>query len=199
MRAAAMALGFLLVCATPARAEWLIKPFAGLTFGGSTTFIDNELAADSPNVSIGVGGQWLGDILGLDVDLGHSPGFFDTGNPNREHLVLSSRVTTLAGNIVIALPRRLAEYSLRPYFVGGAGLMQVRIVNSPTEELLNVSANLGAISLGGGVTGFLTDRLGLGWELRHFRSVSGDAGQGLSIGPERLSFWRANMALVVRY
>jgi len=34
--------------------------------------------------------------------------------------------------------------------------------------------------------------------VRHFRSVGGKA-RDLSIGRERLSFWRANMALVFRY
>jgi hypothetical protein len=198
LRAGAVVLWFFLAPA-PAAAEWHIKPFAGLTFGGSTTFLDSELAAGEPNALVGVSGAFLGDIVGIEVDLGHGPGFFDSGNPDRDHLVLSSRVTTLTGNIVIALPRRLAEYTLRPYFVGGVGLMQVRIERSRTEELLNVASNLGAIDLGGGVTGFLTDRLGLGWELRHVRSVGGDEGQGLSIGPEKLSFWRASMTLVIRY
>jgi hypothetical protein len=47
-----------------------------------------------------------------------------------------------------------------------------------------------------GVTGFLSDRFGVSWDVRRFRSVGGqDPG---SDGP-RLSFWRANMALAIRY
>ncbi len=55
---------------------------------------------------------------------------------------------------------------------------------------------LPAIDLGGGVTGFLSDRIGVSWDVRHFRSVGGKT-RGLSFGREQLSFWRANMALVI--
>jgi hypothetical protein len=180
-------------------AEWQIRPFAGLTFAGSTTFIDNERAAGSPNAVLGVSAMLLGDVIGADFDLGHAPGFFDTGDENLAHLVLNSRVTTITGNIVVALPRRLTEYTLRPYFVGGVGWMQVRTENGPPAEPLSISSTLGAVDFGGGVTGFLTERLGVGWEVRHFRTVGGDV-TGVSLGkPEHLSFWRATMAAVVRY
>ena len=100
-------------------------------------------------------------------------------------------MTTLTGNVTVALPKRLVEYTLRPYFVGGAGLMTVRI--DQFNNLFDISKNLNAIDVGGGVTGFLTNRIGLNWEVRHFRSI------GESQGPPELSFWRANMALAIRY
>jgi hypothetical protein len=194
---ASLAAAFL-ISPVPAAAEWHVKPFAGLTFGGSTTFVDPELAAGTPNLVVGASAVLLGEILGIGVDVGHASGFFERGDQN---LLLSSSVTTVSGNIIVALPRRLAEYTLRPYFVGGAGLMVVRTENPPTEAGLDLASNLGAIDVGAGVTGLLTDRLGLNWELRHFRSVSGDSlGGGLTIGgAEQLSFWRASMALVIRY
>jgi hypothetical protein len=65
---------------------------------------------------------------------------------------------------------------------------------------LNVASNLPAIDVGGGATGFLTDHVGLSWDMRYFRSISGNGeGQGLSVGAEQLSFWRANMALAIRF
>ena len=58
----------------------------------------------------------------------------------------------------------------------------------------------GWYGVGGGATGFVTDRVGVDWQLRYFRSVGGvDEQQGLSLGAEQLSFWRASMALVIRY
>ena len=81
-------------------------------------------AAGSPNVVFGVNGALLGDVIGIDVDFGHAPGFFQSGD---QELVRGSSVTTLTGNVVIALPRRLTEYMLGPYFVVGAGLMHARI------------------------------------------------------------------------
>jgi hypothetical protein len=46
----------------------------------------------------------------------------------------------------------------------------------------------------------LTNRTGVSWELRNFRGFGRDPlGEAISFGPERLSFWRATMALAIRY
>lgn len=194
-RAGCLTLALLLAAATPASAEWQLRSFVGVTFGGSTTLVDLEHAADRPNISVGIGGVWLGDIVGLDADLGYAPGFFQTDN---RRLVLRSHVTTLTGNIVIVVPRRLTEYTLRPYFVGGGGVMRARM--DDWLGVLRVARTLPVLDLGGGVTGFLTDRIGVNWDVRCFRSIAGaPEGRGLSFGAEKLSFWRANVALAIRY
>jgi hypothetical protein len=193
MRIAVLVLTLLLLRQAPVRAEWQLRPFLGVTFGGSTTFFDLEQASGSFNPVIGFNGVLLGELIGIDADMGYAPGFFQSGG---QHLVARSSATTLTGNVVVALPRRLTEFTLRPYFVGGAGIMQARI-NDPSD-VLGVSSTLPAVDLGGGVTGFLSDRIGVSWDVRHFRSFGGKA-RGLSFGQEQLSFWRANMALVFRY
>ena len=176
-------------------AEWHIKPFLGVTFAGDTTFVDVEDAAGSPTVAWGVSGVLLGEVVGLDIDFSRATGFFESGD---RYLVVSSAVTTLAGSVVLAWPRHLNEYGLRPYFVAGAGLMRVRIEHR--LGVLDVADTLPAMQLGGGATGFLADQIGLNWEIRHFRTIRGTSiGRGLSFGPERLSFWRGTMALVIRY
>ena len=184
----------MLVAPSPALAdtEWQIRPFAGVTFGGGTTLNDLDHASGKPNIVLGVSAGWLGDIVGVEADLGHAPGFFQTGNV---HLVVSSRVTTLTGNVIVGLPRRATEYSLRPYFVGGLGVMVARAADS--LNALPVEMTRPAFDLGGGVSGALSDRTGLSWELRYFRSVHGKV-DPIGVGLERLSFWRANMTLVVR-
>jgi hypothetical protein len=193
MRIAVLALTLLLFRPAPARAEWQLRPFLGVTFGGRTTFFAVERAAGEPNLVIGFNGVLLGEMIGIDADVGYAPGFFQSGD---QHLFTRSSATTLTGNVVIALPRRLTEFTLRPYFVGGAGVAQASI-NDPSK-VLSVSSTLPAIDLGGGVTGFLSDRIGVSWDVRHFRSFGGKA-RNLSFGREQLSFWRANMALVFRY
>src|SRR5204863_9818673 len=134
------------------------------------------------------------------VDLGRMPGFFQTGTPpfGQSPLVLHSGVTTLTGNVVVAAPRKLTEYTLRPYFVAGAGGMRVR-----TDDyfgLLKVRDTVGAIDVGGGVVGFLTSRVGVSWDVRRFSSFKGATyGSGTSIGARQLTFRRANKALAIRY
>ena len=179
---------------TDAGAERQIKPFLGMVFGGSTTFVDVEDAAGSPHLTFGASGILLGDVLGVEADFGHASGFFQAG---KRRLVQESSVTTLSGSLVVALPRRLAEYGLRPYFVGGAGMMYIQIDHQ--LGVLQVNNSLPVLHIGGGVTGFLTDRLGLSWDVRHFRSVGGTREAGISFGREQLSFWRALTALAIRY
>ena len=195
MQNSLLALALLLLPPAQALAEWQIRPFLGATFGGGTTLVDLEHAAGHPKIAVGMSGALLGGIFGIEADAGRTPGFFQSGD---QHLVLRSSATTLTGNIVIALPRHLTEYTLRPYFVGGAGLMHAHI--DDVLGALRVASDLPAMDIGGGVTGFLTDRIGLSWDVRYFRSVGGKTeGSGLSFGAEQLSFWRANMALAIRY
>lgn len=188
-----------MLLARPAAAEWQLKPFFGATFGGETTFTDLESAAGSLKFALGASATLIGEVVGIEGDFAYVPGYFQTGTQSSAASVVSSDVMTLVGNIVVAMPRRVVEYSLRPYFVGGAGLMRVRI--DDFAGVLRVTRTLPAIDVGGGIAGFLSDRVGIGWDVRHFGSIarSGDTARGVSIGPEQLSFWRATMTLVVRY
>ena len=187
--------GFLLMSVRTYAADRQIRPFIGATFGGGTTFLDLEEAVGKPNLAIGASAVFLGDVFGAEIDIADAPGFFESGD---KHLVLLSRVTTISGNVVVAAPHRLTEYSLRPYFVGGAGLMRLRTTTA--FGVFDVSSVIPALDVGAGVVGFLTNRFGVCWDVRRFQSVGSNAGTvGLSFGAERLSFWRATMAVVIRY
>jgi hypothetical protein len=185
------------VVLAPARAsaEWQLKPFFGGVFAGKTTFFDLDEAAGNAHLAIGGSGVYLGELVGIEADLGRVPAFFRSRD---RHLVVAGAVTTVTGNIVLAMPRRMTQYSLRPYLVGGGGVMHARIQD--VFEVLEVSRSLATVDVGGGATGFLSDRFGIDWQLRYFRSIGGvDQQRGLSLGPEQLSFWRATMALAIRY
>ncbi len=186
------------LAAAPARAQTdrQMRAFIGATFAGDSTFVDltKENAPSHAHATVGVQAAWLGDIVGVDVDFAHTPGFFTGGQAN---LVVSSSVTTLTGGLVIATPRRFSEYALRLYFVGGGGIMLVR-ENSP--PVFDISEGVPAVDLGVGALGFLTNKVGLSWELRRFQRVGGPPPlKGNTVAPEHLSFWRAHMAVVIRY
>jgi hypothetical protein len=192
----ALALAAVLLVATgrSSAEERQIRPFVGATFGGSTTFVDPEDAVGSLKLSIGASAVFLGELLGAEIDLGDVPGYFENG----QHLVVSSRVTTLSGNVVVAAPHSRTEYSLRPYFVAGGGLMRVRKVTS--FNVFDVRDVLPQIDIGGGVVGFLTNTVGVAWDVRRFQTVGGGQRPEFApFGSESLSFWRANMAIVIRY
>lgn len=196
MRAGSVAVAALALVLTAGRvlsAEWQVKPFIGVTYGGATTFLDSEHAVGHSNISLGASGTLLGEIFGVEADFGYGPGFFERGG---QQLVTGSSVETLTGNVVVALPRHLAEYTLRPYFVGGAGAMFVHVDDAFGNPF--IARSLKAMDLGGGVTGFLTNRVGISWDVRYFRSIDRTFESGLSLSSEQLSFWRANMAVAIR-
>jgi hypothetical protein len=177
-----------------------IRGFIGATFGGGTNIVDpaDPIPRGKANLILGGSAVFLGEMFGVEVDVGDVPGFFESDS---SPLVLGSRVTTITGNIVVAAPHRMTEYSLRPYLVGGGGLMRVRTLTS--LNVFDVSTFLPSLDVGAGVVGFLTDRAGICWEIRRFQSVGrgiGGSDNGLSFGEkQRLSFWRATMAIAIRY
>jgi len=182
--------------ATVFAADSQIRPFIGSTFHGDTSFVDLEKGAQRANLVVGISWVTLGDVFGVDAELADAPGFFEGGGT---HLVLSSRVTTITGNVIIAAPKRLTEYVMRPYFVGGLGLMRVR--KDDSLNAFSISRVLPAFDVGGGVMAFLTNRVGASFELRRFENFHRQAGNGLTLNTteEQLSFWRATFAFVYRY
>jgi hypothetical protein len=197
-RVGPLAVALVLLSSPVAAAEKQIRGFVGLTFAGETTFVDAEQAAGGPNRLIGASAALIGEVVGIEADVGWSPGFFQSGDSTTT-LVSHSGVTTVMGNVIVAMPKRLTEYTLRPYAVAGMGLMHLRIDHP--FAVLPVSENLPSIALGGGAIGFVSRNVGVAWDVRRISSVkSAAAVTGITIGgPGRLSFWRAGMALVVRY
>jgi hypothetical protein len=198
-RTAVLVTGLLLMSDRAHAGDRQIRPFVGATFGGGTTFVDPELVVGKANLTIGASAVFLGEVLGAEVDVADAPGFFESDS---KQLVLASRVTTISGNVVVAAPHRLTEYSLRPYLVGGGGLMRVRTTTA--FGVFDVSSIIPAVDVGAGVVGFLTNRVGVCWEIRRFQSVgsrnsNSSSSAGLSFGDEHLSFWRATMAVAIRY
>lgn len=190
-------LAVLLVLLTPsvAGAEWQLKPFLGVVFGGSTTPLsDLDAAVGDVHAVYGFSAVLIGEVLGIEGDIGRAPALFmgDKG------LVVESNAVTLTGNVIVAMPRRLTQYTLRPYFVGGAGMMHA--YSEGSFSLVLAQATLPGIDVGGGATGFLTPRVGVNWDVRRFWSVGGGSETaGISRGPQELSFWRATMALAIRF
>ena len=188
----------LLLCASPsatAHADWLITPFLGTSFAGETTFLMFEEGAGR-KLTLGASVALLSDgILGLEAEASHTPRFFEGDSPLG--LVLTSRVTTLSGNVILAAPLALTRESLRPYLVGGLGLMQVR--SKHAAGLFPVNQDILGLNIGAGANGFVTERTGLRFDLRHFKAVTGADSHLPRPGVSRLAFWRATAGITLRY
>jgi len=195
-RRLAVALAFCLwMPPATAHADWLITPFLGTSFSSRTTLrIFEELAGRK--LTLGAAVSFLSDgLFGLEAEVAHTPRFFE-GN-DRLGLVLTSRVTTISGSAIIAAPLALTRESLRPYFVGGLGLIQAR--SKHAADLFPIDENLPAVNIGVGAIGFLTERTGIRFDLRHFRVIRGSGSALAPPGTSRLSFWRVSVGAAVRY
>ena len=178
-----------------ARADFFITPFLGSEFAGSTTLLDLDTgAASSKHWTFGGSAAWLSDrILGVEADFSIVPGFFQ--NSSGTGLVIGSRVTTLTGSMIVALPLSVTRESLRPYAVGGLGLL-----HATSEDILslNESGDWLGLQIGAGAIGLITNRAGVRFDLRHLRALSRDTtlrGEQTS----KLSFWRATVGVTLRY
>ena len=194
-RAALVALLLLTLFPRPAPADWLIAPFIGTAFGSETTFLVLERGGYR-KLTFGGSVALLSDsLLGIEVDISHVPGFFQGDNP--VGLVQHSRVTTVSGNLIVALPLAITRESLRPYVAGGLGLLQARADH--LASVFPLEQDQLGLSLGGGAIGLLSERTGLRFDLRHFKAVTGEDGPFARPGVSRLSFWRLTVGLVLRY
>jgi hypothetical protein len=194
----ALALGVALILSalpSTAAADWLFTPFIGSSFAPETTFLIFEEGAGR-KLTLGGSVALLTDgVFGLEADFAHTPGFFEGDDPLG--LVLTSRVTTLTGSVMLAVPLSITRESLRPYVVGGLGLLQAR--SKHAAGLFPVDKNLLGVDIGAGAIGMVTLRTGLRFDVRYVKAASGADGPFARPGLSRLSFWRGTAGVVLRY
>jgi hypothetical protein len=199
-----------LTFAGTATAEWQFTPFIGYTFKATSTFVDldldeNRVATDQTRINFGGAVRLIGKSpFGVEAYYVHTPGFFD---PKRLFniilpVVLESRTYAVMGNVVLATPRQWNRYGLRPSFSGGIGLMHAS--EEDQLEIIRYRVNLLGMNIGGGAVGFVSDRVGVRFDLRYFRNIKGvplkdlqdfpvTAGQ-----PVRLRYWTMAFGVVIK-
>lgn len=200
-RVAALVLAAMVLDASAARADWLVTPFVGSTFAGQTVFIDLEQGVSSAQWILGGSGGWLTDgVIGFEADFAYAPRFYE--RDNRSGLVISSYLLTLTGNVIATLPLSVTRESLRPYLIGGLGLMDGHIepfANPFPELLAEQERPSAALNFGGGVIGFVTRNTGARFDLRHVRSLARDESPLTGERRTKLSFWRITAGVTLRY
>lgn len=190
--------------AKPASADWLLTPYVGVVFGGSANnFNVNNLSDEfEQRISFGGGLTWMGSgIVGLEVDYHLAPNFYQItgGTEDIELLDLDSSVQTFMGNFVIGAPiGGTSGPGIRPYAVGGIGLMRASL--SGADDLFdNLSSNELGVNVGGGLHMFFSDNFGLRADARYFKGLEkGDDG-GDDLDFEDFDFWRATVGVTFRF
>ena len=180
-----------------ASADWLITPFIGTAFSGETTLQVISPGKLPRKTTFGISGALLSDgLLGIEAGVSHVPGLFSE-DPLGLLKTSGSRVTTVDGSIILAAPLSVTRDSLRPYLIGGLGLMQARL--GDPASIFPIDQDFLSVNVGGGAIGLLSPRTGVRFELRHFKAVSGADGPLAREGLSRLSFWRASVGLTLHY
>ncbi len=182
---AAAALALALDAATPrsAHADWLLTPYLGVVFGGSTP---------EQQVNYGLSAAFLGaGIFGVEVDAALTPNFFDSDSG----LIEDSNVSTLMANLMVAAP---SGAPLRPYASGGVGIIRSKATS--IGNFFDVEENSFGVNLGGGVMAQVGDRVGIRGDVRYFRAVQdSDNSDNLELDLAGFNFWRGTLGVTFRF
>ena len=186
-----------------ASADWYLTPFVGGNFGGNANFDgDNDLEDEvERRVDLGASLGWMGNgIAGFELDFGWSPNFFQNTTGPGNFKFGDSNVTTLMGNLVLGVPiGGQTGGGLRPYVIGGAGLLRSNISGSTFFN--DLTSNDFGVDVGGGLHGYFNDRVGLRGDLRYFRLLQDNepSANDLDIGLANFNFWRATIGVTFRF
>lgn len=180
----------------PVSASWHFAPFVGMTFLGDTSIVDLDDAVRQRHWNLGGAVTFVGGWpVALEAIFVYVPGLFERGE---SQTITASRSIALMGNVVLTTPRVWNEYGLRPFVSGGLGLLHA----AHNDPALPVRANLLAYNVGGGAVGFLTDRVGLRFDLRYYSNLRRSEEPSLvppTIGRVRLHYWTGTVGVVFRY
>lgn len=187
------------LCLAPATAsaEWILTPFVGVSFAAGSDVDDNDVldeALEGSNMTYGGTLTYLGaGMLGFEVDFGYAPNYFEPGEDEFD-LVDNSNYTSLMGNVVLSFPRG----AFRPYVTAGAGMLKTYV--DDVDDQFDVDRNALGYNLGGGVFGFISDRVGLRGDLRYFRQMteSGDDDE-VDFDVTAFRFWRGTVGVSFRF
>jgi opacity protein-like surface antigen len=193
---------FSIAAAAPrtASADWTLTPFIGANFGGSADVSGNGGPTVSnkfeKKIDYGASLTSMGrGPLGFELDFGYSPNFFESSTTATGfQFTNSSNVTTVMGNLVIGA----SGGGVRPYVVGGVGLLRTNVQDFEQTFTVNTKNDFG-MDLGGGVTGFFSKSVGLRGDVRYFRGFRGTSDNVSGVALSDFKFWRASLGLALKF
>jgi len=100
------------------------------------------------------------------------------------------------GNVVLTTPRRWTEYNLRRFVSGGVGFARAKALDFRNLTAFDTSFN--GLNIGGGAVGFFSQRTGVQFDVRYYRTIQALGGESLSIGDPRLQYMTASIGVVIR-
>ena len=132
------------------------------------------------------------------VDFGYNPSFFGTQNDFGNNSVLN-----LMGNVIVGVPMGGTRgKGVRPYFVGGAGLIRTQIDGTANSSFIRPASHTNMLGwdAGVGVMGYFNQHVGLRGEVRYLRAMQDwdTISTSVNLNGDRLHFWRPSIGVVLR-
>lgn len=173
--------------ATPARADWLLTPYLGVSFGGST---------NGEHLTYGGSFGFMGaGIFGLEIDGSIAPDLLERDG-DIDFDVTDSSATALMANLIVGAP--LGSPGIRPYVSGGGGLLRLSV--DTVDEFFDVDDNSFGVNAGAGIMAFFSNNVGMRADVRYFRSLQDvDRGDVITLDLGTLDFWRATVGATFRF
>jgi opacity protein-like surface antigen len=181
-----------------ASADWLFTPFLGSTFGGSANLggqggdfkdeFERKLNYGASLAATGAGS------IGFELDFGYSPNFFGLSDDTNFNLTGDGNVTTLTGNLLIGP----SSGRVRPYVVGGVGLIRSKVDN-PSQFFDKVSTNDFGLDAGAGIIGLFSENVGLRGDIRFFRSLQDNDPDSFDLSLGSFKFWRGTLGITFKF
>ena len=173
-----------------ARADGWVTPWIGSAFGSS---IENGRGT----FGVSAGGMGAG-VVGGEVDFGYNPSFFGTQTDFGNNSVLN-----FMGNVIVGVPIGGTQgKGLRPYVVGGVGLIRTQVDANSNLFRPAASDNMFGWDAGAGVMGFFNDHIGLRGEIRYLRGThdmnTSTGVNSIDFNGNKLHFWRPSIGVVFR-
>jgi len=161
-----------------ARADTFLTPFVGVSFGGGALNCASLAGCSQQQRSWGVSAGTGHGIFGVEEDFSYVPDFY-ARQPGADNGVI-----TLSSNMIVRFP----DGKIRPYALGGLAFVR-------PHSALNASGfagdrNVLGYDVGGGVTDFMHQHIGVRTDLRYIRGV-----KDLSLGDfsaEPVHYWRGS-------
>ena len=181
----------LLLLPASAGADWLFTPSIGAGFGGA--------ASGREHMTWGASIGWMGaGIIGWEADFAYTPEFFE-GDDDDVDFIENSNVTSFMANVLVGIPiGGQTGGGFRPYFSGGAGVLQQSVQDA--DDLFEIDNSEFGINLGAGAMGFMSDHVGFRGDLRYYRALSDpDEDNEFDIDLGDFDFWRGTVGVTFRW
>jgi hypothetical protein len=157
--------------AAPARADVTLTPFIGGLFGGNLGII-KKAAYGVSLAAMGAG------VFGAEFDFSWSPNAFNNATE-----------ANVTGNVIVGIPIGGTHgASVRPYVVGGGGLL--RATAKQSDFVAPINSKDFAWDMGGGVLATFNKHIGVRGDIRYFHSNSAS---------NEYKFWRGTGGVAFKF